>query len=466
MIRKAGSAVKSLSCGLMVLSAFLLTDLSVLADDIQKPLIPVTADFTLENGLRVVLSEDHSVPVAALALVYDVGARDERKGRSGFAHFFEHMMFQGSDNVEKMEHFKYIEGVGGTLNASTHPDFTNYFEKVPSNHLELCLWLESDRMRSLKVTPQNFQNQLETVKEEKRSRIDNQPYVPASLRLEEKLFDNWSNAHAVIGTFEDLDAAELSDIKNFFTTYYAPNNAVLALVGDFDAKEMKTKIEKYFASIPKINAPAKAEISEPVQTKAKYEKMSDPHAQLPAFWMGWKAPARRDPDYYPLVVLEKILASGESSRLYQRMVKGDQVAIKADAGYDERRGPGAFEAFVIYKPENSAEKVRDIVWSELDKLKKEPVTKNELEKARNQILRGYFSGSSYSSLQRSIGKAEMLAEYTLFFGDPKTIDQDLEALMKITPADLKRVAAKYFGKESVTVIDIEPSESKPDTAKS
>ncbi|MBS1995767.1 MAG: insulinase family protein, partial [Cyanobacteria bacterium SZAS LIN-2] len=152
---------------------------------IPKPLIPVTKDFTLDNGLRVILSEDHSVPVAAVAIVYDVGAKDEEKGRSGFAHFFEHMMFQGSDNVGKVEHFKFIEGVGGMLNASTHPDFTNYFEKVPSNQLEVCLWLESDRMRSLKVTPENFINQLETVKEEKRLRIDNQPYAPSNIRIEE-----------------------------------------------------------------------------------------------------------------------------------------------------------------------------------------------------------------------------------------------------------------------------------------
>lgn len=181
----------------------------------KRPLIPVTQDFTLPNGLRVVLSEDHTVPVTAVAIVYDVGARNEQKGRSGFAHLFEHMMFEGSENVGKTEHFKYIESAGGSLNASTHADFTNYFEKIPSNQLELALWLESDRMRSLKVTPENFENQLQTVKEEKRSRIDNQPYVPAALKLEEVTFDNWSNAHPVIGSFEDLEASSITDVRNF-----------------------------------------------------------------------------------------------------------------------------------------------------------------------------------------------------------------------------------------------------------
>lgn len=432
---------------------------------IPKPLIPVTRDFKLTNGLRVVLSEDHSVPVAAIAIVYDVGARDERKGRSGFAHFFEHMMFQGSDNIGKMEHMKYIEGAGGSLNASTHADFTNYYEKVPSNQMELCLWLESDRMRSLKVTPQNFQNQLETVKEEKRSRIDNQPYVPSAIRLEEKLYDNWSNSHAVIGTFDDLNASTVDDIKEFFKIYYAPNNAVMAIVGDFNAEQMQKQVEKYFGTIPSVAAPQRPDLAEQAQTSPKNEKMEDKHAQLPAFQIGWKVPGKREPDYYALQLLEKILSAGDSSRLYQRMIKGDQVAVKAEAGYDERRGPSAFEAFIIYKPENSSSKVMDIFWSEIDKLKNTPVAAEELEKARNQILRNFFSGTSYTSLQRSLGRAELLAEYTSFFGDAKYLDADIEAIMKVTPQDIQRVAQKYFGKDSITVIEVEPAADKDSSKK-
>lgn len=423
----------------------------------KKPLIPVTQDFTLPNGLRVILSEDHTVPVTAVAIVYDVGARNEEKGRSGFAHLFEHMMFEGSENVGKTEHFKYVESAGGSLNASTHADFTNYFEKVPSNQLELALWLESDRMRSLKVTPENFENQLQTVKEEKRSHIDNQPYVPAALKLEEVTFDNWANAHPVIGSFEDLEASSITDVRNFFKTYYAPNNATMAIVGDFDPQVVHKLVEKYFGGIPAQPKPKAPNVAEPEQTKEKYLKVEDPHAQMPGFWMAWKAPAKREPDYYALGIIQTLLSSGDSSRFYQRMIKGDQIALKADAQYDERRGPGAFETFVIYKPGTTAEKAREVVWSELDKLKATPVSETELDKTKNQVLRALFSSNSYTSVQRGLARAEMLAEYGSFFNDPKAVDADIEGYMKVTPADIQRAATKYFVKEKTTVIDVQPT---------
>lgn len=324
--------------------------------DTNKPLIPITKDFTLKNGLRVLFSEDHTVPVAALVIVYDVGARNEEKGHSGFAHLFEHMMFEGSDNVAKTEFFKYIESAGGSLNASTHPDFTNYFEKLPSNQIELALWLEADRMKSLKVTEETFQNQLETVKEEKRLRIDNQPYGPASIIMEEHLFDNWANGHPTIGNFADLEASSIEDVRKFFKTYYAPNNAVMAIVGDFNSSQTETLVEKYFASIPSASTASAPDLDEPVQMKQKYLKVSDQHARAPAFWVSWKAPPRRQDDYYALGVIEKLLSAGDSSRLYQRLVKGDQNALKVDAGYDERRGPSAFEVFAVVKPESTPEK--------------------------------------------------------------------------------------------------------------
>jgi predicted Zn-dependent peptidase len=434
------------------------------ATDWKKPLIPVTKDFVLANGLRVLIAEDHSVPVAALAIVFDVGARNEEKGRSGFAHLFEHMMFEGSENVGKTEHFKFVESAGGSVNASTHPDFTNYWEKLPSNQIELALWLESDRMRSLKVTEENFLNQLETVKEEKRSRIDNQPYSPSHITFQETLFDNWKNGHPTIGSFTDLEASSVADVRQFFKTYYAPNNAVMAIVGDVDANQMQHLVEKYFSSIPRQPQAEKPDVSEPVQTKPKYVKVTDAHAQLPGFWIGFKAPARRDPDYFALGVLEKILSAGESSRLFQRMVKGDQVALRADMWYDERRGPGTFAGFFMYKPGNTPEKVREILWSELNKLKTEPPSDVELEKAKNLILRGLFAAGSHQSLQRSLGRAELLAEYTSFYGDPKYIDEDLEAYMKVTAADVQRAAQKVFMPEEVTVVDVDPSLKKVEAA--
>lgn len=430
------------------------------ARQLPKPLIPVTKDFTLPNGLRVILSEDHTVPVASTVLIYDVGSQNEKKGRSGFAHLFEHMMFEGSENVGKTEHFKHIESAGGSTNASTRPDFTDYYDKVPSNQAELVLWLESDRMRSLKVTPENFKNQLETVKEEKRARIDNQPYTPSYLKLDELVFDNWNNAHPTIGSFEDLEASSIEDVRNFFKTYYAPNNAIMAVVGDFDADDMQKKVEKYFGDIPRQPDPPKPDLTEPEQKEAKYLKMEDKHAKLPAFLMGWKAPARRDPDYYPVLMLEKILSSGDSSRFYQQLVKGSQVALRADAGVDERRGPSGFSTVVVYKLGNTPEKVRDLVWVELEKLQKEPVSDRELEKARNQVLRGFF-GSGYSSLQRSLGRAQLLAQYGLFYGDPQKLDEDLEAVMKVTPADVQRVAKKVLTRQGVSVIDVEPVAAEP-----
>ena len=423
----------------------------------KKPLIPVTRDFKLSNGLRVLFAEDHSVPAVAVAIVYDVGARDERKTRSGFAHLFEHMMFQGSDNVAKTEHFKYVQAVGGAVNASTHSDFTNYYDKVPSNDLELVLWLESDRMRSLKVTPENFENQLQTVKEEKRLSIDNQPYLPAAVKMEELVYDNWANAHPTIGDFEDLEASSINDVRQFFGRYYVPNNAVMAIVGDIDCDQARKMVEKYFGTIAGRPLPVRPSLTEPCQVKAKYARIDDPLAQMPAFWVTWKAPVRREPDYYALGLIEKILSAGDSSRLYQRLVKTDKVALRADASYEERRGPSLFETFVVYKPSFTAGEARAILLNELDKLKATPVSREELDKAKNQILRDLFSSGCYSSLQRSVGRAEMLAEYASFFGDPGLIDKDIECYMKVTPDDIQRVARKVFSKEGSTVVDVHPT---------
>jgi len=426
----------------------------------KPPLIPVTKDFKLKNGLRVIFSEDHTVPVAAMVIVYDVGARNEEKGHSGFAHLFEHMMFEGSENVGKTEYFKYIESAGGSLNASTHPDFTNYFEKLPSNQIELALWLESDRMRSLKITEENFQNQLETVKEEKRLRIDNQPYGPASIKLDELIFDNWTNGHPVIGDFADLEASTVKDVKKFFNTYYAPNNAVMAIVGDFNSNDMQKLVEKYFSTVPSAPTAAKPIVSEPKQTKEKYLKLSDQHAKAPAFWVAWKAPARRDPDYYALGIIEKLLSAGDSSRLYQRLVKGDKNALKVDAGYDERRGPSAFEIFAVVKPDSTPEKVRASLFNEIEKLKTEPVLQEELDKAKNQISRELFASDSYESLQKSIGRAELLAEYALFFGNPALLDKDIEKYMAVKPEDIQRVARSVFGRKGSTIVDVYPEAKK------
>ena len=432
---------------------------------IKKPLIPVSRDVTLDNGLRLVISEDRSVPVASVVLIYDVGSRDEVKGKSGFAHLFEHMMFEGSENVAKGEYFKYIQAAGGLLNASTHSDFTDYFEKLPSNKIEMAFWLESDRMKSLKVNEKNFKNQLDTVKEEKRLRIDNQPYMPAALEAEELIFDNWANAHPTIGYFEDLESSSVKDVQKFFDTYYCPNNCVIAVVGDVDSDKIEKQVRKYFGPIARRPDPPKPNVEEPRQTAPKHLKKTDKHAKMPAFWLAWKAPARRDKDSFAINLIQAIMTSGPSSRLYQRMVKEDQVALKVNSSYEERRGPSEYDVMVVYKPENSADKVKKIVLDELEKLKKDGVLDTELQKAKNTILRTLFSSDSYYSLQRSLGRAEMLAQYTSFYGDPSLIDQDVQAYLNVTSEDIKRVANELFRPEGITVVDVIPESEDEGKAK-
>lgn len=427
---------------------------------IKNPLINISRDVTLENGLRVIVSEDHSTPVASMVIVYDVGARDEKKGKSGFAHLFEHMMFEGSDNVPKGEFFKHIQSAGGSLNASTHEGYTDYYIKVPSNQIELAFWLESDRMRSLKVTEENFKNQLETVKEEKRLRIDNKPYVPAELELEELIFDNWSNAHPVIGYYEDLEASSVEDVKKFFDTYYVPNNAVLAVVGDVDSDQIEALAKKYFGGIAKGPDPERPKVEEPEQKSPKYLKVKDKHAKLPAFWLAWKAPARREKDSYVLNLLQGVLSMGPSSRLYRRLVKEDQIALTVSCSYEERRGPSNISFFVLTKPGNDPEKVKKVLMEEINKVKTDKVSDEELEKAKNHILKLLFSSGSYYSLQGSLGRAENIAQNAAFFGKPDLVNEDINTYLSLTADDLKRVANQVFSENGVTTVDVVPDSGK------
>lgn len=430
-----------------------LTDLQI-----KNPLIPITRDFKLDNGMRVIVSEDHSTPVASMVIIYDVGARDEIKGKSGFAHLFEHMMFEGSENVPKGEFFKYIQSAGGSLNASTHEGYTDYYVKVPSNQLELAFWLESDRMRSLKVTEENFKNQLDTVKEEKRLRIDNKPYVPAELEMEELVFDNWSNAHPVIGYFEDLESSTVKDVKRFFDTYYVPNNAVMAVVGDVDSDKVEALARKYFGTIARGAEPPRPDTKEPVQKSTKFLRVKDSHAKLPAFWLAWKAPARREKASYVLNLLQGVLAMGPSSRLYQRLVKKDQVALTVSCSYEERRGPSNINFFVITKPGNDPEKVKSVLLEEIKKIKESPVSEEELQKAKNHILKLLFSSGSYYSLQGSLGKAENIAQNASFFGKPDLVNEDIDTYLSLSAEDLQKVANEVFTESGVTTVDVIPAD--------
>jgi len=424
--------------------------------------VPFT-QFQLDNGLRVVLSEDHSAPVVAVAVYYDVGSRNEVKGRSGFAHLFEHMMFQGSENIGKAEHFKYVENNGGTLNASTHADFTNYYNYLPSNQLELALWLESDRMRSLKITPENLKNQKEAVKEEKRLSYDNQAYWPALLKMDEMVFRNWTNSHSSIGSMEDLDAASINEVKQFFNTYYAPNNAVLAVAGDIDPAQAEALVRKYFGTIPRQSSPPPIDVSEPEAAAKAKSATTDPLAQVPALAIAWKIPARNSADFYPIALLKSMLFDGESARVYRALVKEKELAIEVTGTLEARRGPGQVAVLAVHKATIRPEAVEALIEAEITRVKNEGVGAPELYKVKNQYRLARFATGSegeFSSLQTPLGRALALAEFTMFDGDPSLINSDIDRYLAVTPEQIREAARRYFGVANRSVLYIRPAKGK------
>ncbi|HZT60701.1 MAG TPA: pitrilysin family protein [Pyrinomonadaceae bacterium] len=416
------------------------------------PQLPIE-QFSLANGLRVILSEDHSVPVVSVAVYYDVGSRNEREGRTGFAHLFEHMMFQGSENVPKAGHFQYIFNNGGTMNGTTSSERTNYFETLPASQLPLALWLESDRMRSLKVTQENLDNQRDAVKEEKRLNYDNRPYSNAFLRLNELIYRNPRNAHSTIGSMEDLDAATIDDVREFFRIYYAPNNAVLAIVGDFDSAEARALVEKYFASIPSQPAPPPVDVSEPVEVSTRSELYLDPFAQLPAVMLGWKVPTRRTPDYYALALASDLLLDGDSSRLYQRLVKDEESVVGIQGGIGERRGPSTLYVFAIPKPGHPTDEIRATIQHEVERLAAEGPTPDEMEKLHNTLL-----NDAVRSRQSTLYRAQRLAEYALYDGDPEIFNNELERYLAVTPEEIKAAVSRYLLTDNHSVMDVVPAQ--------
>jgi zinc protease len=422
-----------------------------LSASLTLPHIPIE-QFTLENGLRVVLSEDHTIPVVSICVYYDVGSRNERDGRTGFAHLFEHMMFQGSENVPKAAHFQYIFNSGGTMNGTTSSERTNYYETLPANQLPLALWLESDRMRSLKVTQENLDNQRNAVQEEKRLNYDNRPYSNAFLRLNELIYQNPANAHSTIGSMQDLDDATIEDIREFFRIYYAPNNAVLVIVGDFDPAEARALVEKYFATIPRQPEPPGVDVSEPLEVAAPFETYPDPFAQLPALMLGWKAPARRTPDAYALTLASELLLEGESSRLYQKLVKGDESVVAVQGGIGERRGPSSLYLFAIPKPGRSTDEIRRTINEEIARLAAEGPSAEEMEKLRNTLLNDSVRGR-----QTTMYRAQRLAEYTLYDGDPHLVNTEVERYLAVTAEQIKDAVARYLHTDNHALIEIIPS---------
>jgi len=428
------------------------------ADTFDLPPTPIEV-FTLANGLRVVLSPDRAIPVVSIAVYYDVGSRNEREGRTGFAHLFEHMMFQGSENVPKAAHFQYIFNAGGTMNGTTSSERTNYFETLPSNYLPLAFWLESDRMRSLKVTQENLDNQRHAVQEEKRLRYDNQPYVGAFLRMNELIFTNPANAHSTIGSMEDLDAATIDDVREFFRIYYAPNNAVMTVVGDFDNAEARALADKYFGNIPSQPLPPPVDVSETENVAVLEERFHDPLAPAPAFVIGWKIPARRTPAFYALSLAGSLLFEGDSSRLYQKLVKGDESVVSIEGGVDERRGPSALYLFALPKPDEDVNTIRDQIFDEIKRIATDGPTDAEMEKLRNSLCNDAVRGR-----QSTMYRAQRMAEFALYDSNPHLVDSELDQYLSVTAEDIKQAVAKFLDGPNRVVLDIVPAPEEAEEA--
>lgn len=409
-------------------------------------------EHTLSNGLRVVLNPDPAIPVVSVAVYYNVGSRNEREDRTGFAHLFEHMMFQGSANVPKAGHFQFIMKAGGTMNGTTSSERTNYYETLPADQLPLALWLESDRMRSLAVTQENLDNQRDAVKEEKRLRYDNQPYGQIFDLLNEMIYKNFANSHSTIGSMDHLDAASVEDCQEFFRIYYAPNNAVVVLSGSFDKDEALALVEQYFGDIPSQPLPPELDVTEPAEVAATYREWQDPLAPFPAFLIGWKIPPRRTPEFYALYLAGKILYDGDSSRLYQKLVKGEESVIQLFGFTDERRGPSSIFVGAIPKPGEDLSKIRETIMNEIHDLATHGPSPAEMEKIENQ-----FVNDSVRQRQSSMARAQAIAEYALYDGDPKLINTELERILAVSAEDIRMAAAHYLNTENRALLDIVPA---------
>ena len=409
-------------------------------------------EYTLANGLRVVLNSDNGIPVVSVAVYYNVGSRNEREGRTGFAHLFEHMMFQGSANVPKAGHFQHIMKAGGTMNGTTSSERTNYFETLPANQLPLALWLESDRMLSLAVTQENLDNQREAVKEEKRLRYDNQPYGQIFDLINEMIYQNFANAHSTIGSMEHLDDATVEDVQEFFRIFYAPNNAVLVLSGAFETATAKQLIDTYFGDIKSQPVPPSLDVSEPVEVAETYREWEDKLAPFPAFLLGWKIPQRRTPEFNALYLAGKVLYDGESSRLYQKLVKGEESVIQLFGFTDERRGPSSIFVGAIPKPEKDLSKIRETIMTEIHDLAAHGPTAEEMEKIENQLV-----NDAIRMRQSSMSRAQSIAEFALYDGDPTIVNRDLDDLLAVTAKHIRHAVGKYLNTDNRALLDVVPT---------
>ena len=439
-----------------------------LAQQAPSTLPPVKfTDTRLDNGLRVIVAEDHFAPLYAIAVSYKVGSRDERQGRTGFAHLFEHMMFKGSENVGPGELDFLIFTNGGNSNGTTNTDRTLYYEVLPKNQLDLGLFLEADRMRGLVITQENLENQRQAVKEERRQSVDNQAYGQTDERLEELIYDNFAYHHSVIGSMDDLDAASVDDVKRFFKTYYAPNNAVLALAGDLDTKETLAKVKKYFGDIPRQDPPKPVDLTEPLKSGERRATVEDKLARLTRVDIAYRIPPSGQPDSRALSVAASILGGGgggyggrggggaNNSRLYQKLVLDKEVAVQVSCATDRRAGPGFFHIAATLRPGKTSEEVEGLIYEEIAKLDAEPVTEKELQRVRISLRR------SAELRLTALSRAQALADDAAVYDDPNRINTELDSQLAITAADIERAAkARLLASDRVVVVTL-PASRRP-----
>jgi len=409
------------------------------------------SDARLKNGLRVIIAEDHVAPVFSIAVVYDVGSRNERAGRTGFAHLFEHMMFRGSENVGVGEHFYTIFSNGGTMNGTTNKERTLYFETMPANQLEAGIFLEADRMRSLAITKESLDNQRNAVQEERRAGLDNQAYGHTFEAIDEQAIDNPAYKHSVIGSMTDLSAASVDDVASFFRTYYAPNNAIVAVTGDVTTSRVLELARKYFEPIPAQPAPSPVDVTQAPQIAERRLSLDDALARVPRLDISYRIPPNLSADNDSIEVLALILGFGRSSRFYESIVRQQQLATGAAAFAPNSRGPRLFRISATPIPGKSLEDLEAAIYSEIERVKTGPITDWEIEKARNTTRRQFVSG-----LQLSLNRAIELAETALVYNNPGEVNTRYARLDKLTVADVQRVAKQYLIPETRSVVITRP----------
>jgi zinc protease len=406
---------------------------------------------TLANGLTVVLSEDHSTPIVHTELWYHVGSKDERPGRTGFAHLFEHMMFKGSKNVDPEEHASMIASIGGQSNAYTNDDTTVFWQTVPSQYLPMVLWLEADRMATLRIDEATFKAEREVVKEERRLRVDNQPFG----RLSEILYDNAFTVspykHTTIGSMKDLDAASVADVRDFHSTFYIPGNATLAIVGDFDSAQATDLVNKYFARIPKSDRVIPRDYAKEPSAGRERRITTTENWPLPAVIVAYPITYDGHPDSYALHITSKILSDGESSRIFKSLVYEKGIAVSAFGGGNIIEEPNLFFAVALVQPGHTPGEVEKALVAEFDNLRNAPITERELQRAKNQFFRDYIVDR-----ETVRGKASQLAHAVVIHRDVTTADGEVEIFTNLQVSDVQRVAKTYFGPENRVVLTILP----------